>query len=131
MKLLKIVYFFGLLGCVSILSAQNQAVPQNGKTGTVKSVPQTKQSKVLAGTNPNATSINTNKDFKSDVNENDPYMGRTQEFLDRLTVNQLPSDFPKYEKSYGVSGYNDVVDNYYRSHPAIVKEWVKAKLNIK
>lgn len=64
------------------------------------------------------------------LDENDPYMGRKEEFLSRLTVTELPKDFPKYEKSYGVSGYNDVVDNYYRTHGSIVKDWVKQKLNI-
>ena len=64
------------------------------------------------------------------LDENDPYMGRSQEFLSRLTVTELPKDFPKYDKSYGISGYNDVVDNYYKSHGSIVKDWVKQKLNI-
>jgi hypothetical protein len=64
------------------------------------------------------------------LDENDPYMGRTQEFLTRLTVTELPKDFPVYQKSYGVVGYNNVVDNYYRTHGSIVKDWVKQKLGI-
>ncbi len=64
------------------------------------------------------------------IDANDIYMGRRDEFLSRLTVSELPKDFPTYQKEYGVSGYNDVVDNYYRTHGSIVKEWVKQKLNI-
>ena len=69
-------------------------------------------------------------DVITGIDTNDPYMGRTNEFLDRLTVSELPKDFPKYKAEYGIAGYNDVVDNYYRTHGSIVKEWVKKKLNI-
>lgn len=61
------------------------------------------------------------------LDENDPYQGRKAEFLNNLTVSELPSDFPKYDKSLGIRGYNQMVDNYYINHLNILKPAVKAK----
>jgi hypothetical protein len=68
---------------------------------------------------------------KSVLNENDQYQGRSQEFLQRLTVKEIPADFPKYKPGYGTKYYNDLVDGYYVTHPAIVQKWVTDKLNRK
>ena len=62
---------------------------------------------------------------------NDKYMGRKAEFLNNLTVSELPADFPVYQKKWGVKEYNEVVDAYYRSHLSILKDQVKQKLTQK
>ena len=62
------------------------------------------------------------------LDENDPYQGRTQEFLSLLTVKELPSDFPKYNKNLGLGGYNALLDEFLATHKDIVIESVKRKL---
>jgi hypothetical protein len=66
---------------------------------------------------------------KSPIDENDTYMGRKAEFLGNLTVSELPSDFPVYDKSYGLRYYNNLVDNFYGSHKDILQEKVKVKID--
>ena len=123
MKLLKIVVAVGLF--VGFVKANAQTAEQKDKAQMQKAVAEYKANK-------KTTPIKTKSSAGAPaaIDENDPYMGRTQEFLSRLTVSELPVDFPKYQKSYRVSGYNDVVDNYYREHPGIVKDWVKQKMGI-
>jgi len=65
---------------------------------------------------------------KSPLDENDIYMGRKAEFLGNMTVSELPSDFPKYDKSYGLGYYNNLVDNYYGAHKDILKDYVRQKI---
>jgi hypothetical protein len=65
---------------------------------------------------------------KSLIDEEDIYMGRKSEFLGNMTVSDLPSDFPKYDKSYGLRYYNNLVDNFYNSHRSILKDYVRKKL---
>jgi hypothetical protein len=65
---------------------------------------------------------------KSPIDENDIYMGRKAEFLSNLTVNDLPTDFPKYDKSYGLRYYNNLVDNFYFTHKDILKDGPRQKL---
>lgn len=62
------------------------------------------------------------------INEEDSYQGRQKEILNNLTVKEIPTDFPKYQKGKGVKWYNEQMDNYYRTHPAIVTELVRKKL---
>jgi len=65
---------------------------------------------------------------KSHIDENDIYMGRKAEFLGNMTVSELPADFPKYDKSYGLKYYNNLVDNYYGAHKDILKDFVRKKI---
>lgn len=65
---------------------------------------------------------------KNTIDENDIYMGRKAEFLGNLTISELPADFPKYDKSYGLRYYNNLVDNYYGSHKDILKPKVREKI---
>lgn len=60
----------------------------------------------------------------------DIYMGRKQEFLNKMIVSELPADFPVYEKQYnwGVKEYNAVVNAYFINHPELLKKEVKEKL---
>ena len=62
------------------------------------------------------------------IDENDIYMGRKAEFLSRLTVSELPPDFPIYKKEYGLKYYNNLVDNFYYSHKDILTPRVKHKI---
>jgi hypothetical protein len=66
------------------------------------------------------------KSFQLD--ENDPYQGRREEFLSQITLKELPSDFPKYEKWMGVRHYNNIITEYYKKHLDIVTPKVKEKL---
>jgi hypothetical protein len=62
------------------------------------------------------------------INENDPYMGRTEEFLFVMKVDKLPADFPKYDKSYGLRYYNNLIDNFYEQHLDLLKDKYKQKI---
>jgi len=62
------------------------------------------------------------------INENDPYMGRTEEFLHVMVINKLPTDFPKYEKNMGLRYYNNLVDNYFEQHLDLLQERYKQKI---
>lgn len=64
------------------------------------------------------------------LNEEDQYQGRTNEILNVITVDKIPSDFPKYIKGKGIEWYNDQIDIYYRLHPSILKEHYRKKLGI-
>ena len=62
------------------------------------------------------------------INENDPYMGRTEEFLFVMKVDKLPADFPKYDKSYGLRYYNNLIDNFYMQHLDLLKDKYRQKI---
>ena len=59
---------------------------------------------------------------------NDKFMGRKNEFLNMIIVPELPSDFPIYDKQWGVKEYNAVIDAYFMTHKDILKERVKQKI---
>lgn len=90
------------------------------------------RTKSTSSVNPNNTTtgqkqVDTQgKSFQLD--ENDPYQGRKEEFLSQITLNELPSDFPKYEKWMGIKSYNQIIDEYYRKHLDILKPVVRNKL---
>ena len=72
-----------------------------------------------------------NKEIESlSYDVNDPYMGRKDEFLNMMTVAVLPSDFPVYDKKWGVKEYNAVVDAYCMNHMNILKDRVKEKVQL-
>ncbi|MGZ3862908.1 MAG: hypothetical protein ACXVPN_10890 [Bacteroidia bacterium] len=62
------------------------------------------------------------------IDENDQYMGREKEFLNVMNVSSLPSDFPKYDKSLGMTGYNNATETYFRTHPELLKDKWKQKV---
>lgn len=64
---------------------------------------------------------------KFQLDENDPYQGRKQEFLSKIILSDLPLDFPKYEKWMGVRNYNQIIDDYFKNHMDILKDKVKKK----
>jgi lipopolysaccharide export LptBFGC system permease protein LptF len=112
----------GLLGFIFFalsFKAQTNSV-QNYKKTQTQSV-----SEPVVINNSSQTATNTSN---LQIDENDEYQGRTQEFLNLLTVKELPSDFPKYNKSYGTRGYNKLLDNFLATHKDIITESVRKKL---
>ena len=61
------------------------------------------------------------------INENDQYMGKEKEFLNMITLNSLPSDFPKYQKGWSFVVYDNLTEVYFKNHKDIIKEAFKAK----
>jgi hypothetical protein len=59
---------------------------------------------------------------------NDKYMGRKTEFLNNLTVSELPHDFPLYTSELSLRDYNNLVDAFYFSHKDILRDKVKEKI---
>ena len=114
-KLLLVASFF--IG-VAQIKAQGQAKSPN--VDVSKSQTQSGPRAVQATPKPESTVIN----------EDDPYQGRKQEFLNQLIIDKLPDDFPKYEKGSGIKAYNNIVDAYYRQHPAILKDGPRKKMGL-
>ncbi len=141
MKLLKIFKFFLVVPFfVGFVGVNAQTVEQNSKANSNSAPTEARANKAkmppAAGSrrkiSPSPTNTEKNNgEIKTVLNENDPYMGRSQEILERLTVKEIPADFPKYQSGYGVKYYNDLLDNYYLTHPAIVQKWVTDKMNYK
>jgi hypothetical protein len=71
--------------------------------------------------------IKTESVFQLD--ENDPYQGRKDEFLAQIILKELPNDFPKYEKWMGVRHYNQIIDEYYKKHLDILIPVLREKLS--
>ncbi len=111
----------------------NDATIQNASKKSSSS--EDSQLKTKVSTSP-ASTINNNvqpqvdtqgKSFQLD--ENDAYQGRKEEFLSQLTVKELPSDFPKYEKWMGVRHYNEAITDYYKKHLDILIPSVRQKIS--
>lgn len=111
MRNIKITITATLLSVVSVLLAQSSA---NSNANVQQS--QTAPTQKKPYTTP-------------PINEDDPYMGRTEEFLHIMVVDKLPADFPKYDKSMGLRKYNQIVDNYLASHLYLLKDKWKEKLS--
>lgn len=114
--IISLVIFFPF--CVIQLNAQNQSTDINSS--------QTKK---------NTTWVQASQSTKEGkpyitppIDENDPYMGRTEEFLHVMVVDKLPTDFPKYAKSYGLRYYNNLVNNYFEAHLDLLQEKYKQKI---
>ena len=97
-----------------------------GQTNSVQNYKKTQSvSEPSVINNSSQTATNTSN---LQIDENDEYQGRTQEFLSLLIVKELPADFPKYNKSYGIRGYNELLDNFLANHKDIITESVRKKL---
>ncbi len=62
------------------------------------------------------------------LDENDPYQGRKQEFENMFSAKKLPADFPLYHKSYGIRGYNQVIDSYCAGHLNLLTPQLREKI---
>ena len=113
-----------LLLAFSLFSQEKVVTPaENNTNGSTQAAEPTR-------TAASSTQIRSTAAVKSAFDLDDRYMGRTAEFLANLTVTQLPSDFPVYEKQWSLREYNQVVTAFYRNHMDIVRESVKKKLKI-
>ena len=61
------------------------------------------------------------------LNENDKYMGKGQEFLNMIILESLPSDFPQYQKGSDFVEYDGQVEKYFKEHKQILKDVYKTK----
>ena len=104
----------------------------NSKEGQLNTNDNIHKSRVSGTENHNSsTNLQKQVDTKGksfQLDENDYYQGRKEEFLSQITLKELPLDFPKYEKWMGVKSYNQIIDEYYRKHLDILKPIVKNKL---
>ena len=133
MKLVNL-FFVGvcfLLISTNIVNAQVQKVDEAraNPNPKVRASASKLPTKTMRAASKNNTAELNKEETKSVLNENDPYMGRQQEILGRLTVPEIPADFPKYKKGYGIKYYNDLMDGYYIMHPNVTQKWVTDKLN--
>lgn len=62
-----------------------------------------------------------------EVNDNDEYFGRKQEFTRMFISNVLPDDFPKYKRGTDVDDYTSVVNAYLKLNANALTEKFKAK----
>ena len=129
---MKKIFFYSL--SLFILSSLTELNAQESKP-VPNDNPALKEAAMKAAAKRNETQKNkpaqlavTKPISKSPVDEDDIYMGRKAEFLSNLTVSELPVDFPKYDKSYGLRYYNNLVDNFYFTHKNILKDGPKQKL---
>lgn len=123
LKLL-LFFFFG----ISISAISQNTIHQDLKTLLKENADKAYKTLQLK----NQPNLSANKFAKQNyffqLNENDPYQGRKAEFLTQLIVKELPNDFPIYNKSYGVKGYNQIISVYYKSHINLLNEKLKYKL---
>lgn len=106
--------------------AKKQETIQKNTTGNNQPMIKSSVTKTPINNNVQKQVDTGGKSFQLD--ENDPYQGRKEEFLSQITLKELPSDFPKYEKWMGVRHYNNIITEYYKKHLDIVTPKVKEKL---
>lgn len=130
-----IICFFSI--SQSLFSQQNNSKhvgesPQNTqKKGSSSSDSQIKTKVSTSAAVPKNTNTQPQVDTQGksfQLDENDMYQGRKEEFLSQLTVKELPSDFPKYEKWMGVRHYNEAITDYYKKHLDILIPSVRQKM---
>ncbi|MES2515246.1 MAG: hypothetical protein V4580_13930 [Bacteroidota bacterium] len=116
------ISFFSI---TQVLDAQES----NEKHSEVKPRGATKTKVSPANNNSLTVQKRVDTDGKSfQIDENDTYQGRKEEFLSQITLKELPTDFPKYEKWMGIRHYNEIISEYYQKHLDIVTPSVKQKL---
>ena len=135
LKAIKIVFILCFIGMgQTVFSQQNNSKQtekkQSVKNGTLSGNPDIKVKATTTKASGNSTGqspVDTQgKSFQLD--ENDAYQGRKDEFLAQITLKELPQDFPKYEKWMGVRNYNQIIDEYYKKHLDILIPSLKQKL---
>lgn len=105
---------------------KQEAIQKNNSSTNEKQVIKSSVTKTPINKNVQPQVDTQGKSFQLD--ENDPYQGRKVEFLSQITLKELPSDFPTYEKWMGVRHYNNIITEYYKKHLDIVTPKVKEKL---
>lgn len=134
MKKIKVIVLITIVVFTNSLFSQVNSAPAGNnpklKEAALKANQKNQQRNVK--TTPSKT-VNNSKQINTitnsfQLNENDQYQGRREEFLSQMIVKEIPSDFPKYEKWMGVRHYNEIIEEYYKKHLDIVTEKVKNKL---
>ena len=126
----KIKSLVTLMLTISFFSISQNLLSQENNSNRVGDKPRgTTKTRVSASDNNSTVQKRVDTNGKSfQLDENDPYQGRKEEFLSQITLKELPSDFPKYEKWMGVRHYNEVISDYYKKHLEILIPSVKQKL---
>lgn len=122
----KSIQLFSILLVLSFLSFSKNSFGQEKKIKENQSFPGEKKSNNVIPAKNSKQVQTVGEGFQLD--ENDQYQGRKQEFLSQIIIKEIPVDFPKYEKWMGVKHYNEIIEEYYKMHLDIVKESVKNKL---
>ncbi len=80
------------------------------------------------GVNSKESPTNGKIQYAAPINEDDVYMGRTNEFKAKFKTGTIPADFPKYDKTYGLRYYNELIDNYCSEHLTLLTDRLRQKL---
>ena len=122
------IYFF----CNSqITFSQERNTNHTEKKATTNEVSSVRTKSVTSTNSTNTNNVQKQVDTQGksfQLDENDAYQGRKEEFLSQITLKELPADFPKYEKWMGVRHYNEAITDYYKKHLDILIPSVKQKL---
>lgn len=130
-KAMKIVFILCFFGMSQTLFSQEKNPKQTEKKAMLAegSGVKAKASTSTGSGNNGATQSQVDTQGKSfQLDENDPYQGRKDEFLAQIILKELPKDFPKYEKWMGVRHYNAIIDEYYKKHLDILIPSLRQKL---
>ena len=128
---MKHVYFysFAILTLISFTGLKAQTSTDAEKKRLRENFLQHQAEKKKTATLASKTSASSSNSYPvMKLDENDQYMGREKEFLEIMVVPTLPSDFPKYNKSLGMAGYNNTIDYYFKQHPELLKDKWKQKI---
>lgn len=134
MKKIKVIVFITILSFTHSAFSQTTSAPAGNNPTLKEAAIKANQQKQLKKNSSSSTpSLNSSKKVETipnnfQVDENDNYQGRREEFLSQMIVKEIPNDFPKYEKWMGVRHYNEIIEEYYKKHLDIVTDKVKNKL---
>jgi hypothetical protein len=132
MKKIKAIIFIAIVFFASKSYSQTTSAPAGNnaalKEAALKANQKKQERKNQSTSNATQSSSKQAAANSFQLNEDDQYQGRKDEFLSQLIIKEIPTDFPKYEKWMGVRHYNEIIEEYYKKHLDIVTEIVKSKL---
>ncbi|MGZ4054802.1 MAG: hypothetical protein ACXVDZ_03280 [Bacteroidia bacterium] len=119
-----------ITACLTIVSLSILGQNKTTNTSSSKTAPQATNSRTSASSSKAQTTAVAAQPAATQLpyDVNDKYMGRKEEFLFMTTLKELPSDFPLYDKQWGVKEYNGVIEAYFMQHIDILKDNVKPKI---
>ncbi|PCI96747.1 MAG: hypothetical protein COB15_09165 [Flavobacteriales bacterium] len=86
-----------------------------------------KSSKKAALNTREATIAKNKKNAQPVLNTTDGYMGKKEEILKRLTVTDVPADFPKYKEGTPAGEYKKQMKTWGEANQSLIKEAFKKK----
>lgn len=137
MKKIKVIVLIAIFSFAYSAFSQTTSAPAGNNPSLKEAALKANQKKQQQKNNASSTTtLNSSKKVETipnnfQIDENDQYQGRREEFLSQMIVKEIPSNFPKYEKWMGVRHYNEIIEEYYKQHLDIVTEKVKNKLSRK